>query len=93
MLVFTPSEPGGQVLFQNRRGALIQDAFPDLVAAAGQLTDGLVLDGEVVAWDVEAGALSCNAGPPTAPATPEPWPPACPPSTSPSTSSRPTAPS
>ncbi|MEV7730130.1 hypothetical protein AB0P15_36270 [Streptomyces sp. NPDC087917] len=32
--------------------------FPDLVAAAGQLPDGLVLDGEVLAWDVELGALS-----------------------------------
>ncbi|MFB0632750.1 hypothetical protein [Streptomyces sp. AB3(2024)] len=58
LLVFTPAGPGGRVLLQTRRGALIQDAFPDLVTAAAQLPDGLVLDGEVLAWDVEAGALS-----------------------------------
>ncbi|MEU9035376.1 ATP-dependent DNA ligase [Streptomyces sp. NPDC048352] len=58
LLIFTPSEPGGRVLLQTRRGALVQDAIPDLVATADQLPAGLVLDGEVLAWDVEAGALS-----------------------------------
>ncbi|MEV7729091.1 hypothetical protein AB0P15_30815 [Streptomyces sp. NPDC087917] len=58
LLVFTPTGPGGRVLLQTRRGAFVQDAFPDLVAAASQLPDGLVLDGEVLAWDIEAGALS-----------------------------------
>ncbi|MDA5286306.1 ATP-dependent DNA ligase [Streptomyces sp. Isolate_45] len=57
-LVFTPDGPGGRVLLQTRRGVLVQDAFPDLVAAASRLPDGLVLDGEVLAWDVEAEALS-----------------------------------
>ncbi|MGR4883939.1 hypothetical protein ACIPUC_31600 [Streptomyces sp. LARHCF249] len=32
--------------------------FPDLVAAADQLPDGLVLDGELVVWDQQAGQLS-----------------------------------
>ncbi|MGW7063569.1 ATP-dependent DNA ligase [Streptomyces sp. NPDC054904] len=58
MLVFTPDGPGGRVLLQTRRGVLVQDEFPDLVAAASRLPDGLVLDGEVLAWDVEAEALS-----------------------------------
>ncbi|MEU9033282.1 ATP-dependent DNA ligase, partial [Streptomyces sp. NPDC048383] len=58
MLVFTPDGPGGRVLLQTRRGNLVQGAFPDLVAAAEQLPHGLVLDGEVLVWDPEAGALS-----------------------------------
>ncbi|MFF3015363.1 ATP-dependent DNA ligase [Streptomyces sp. NPDC057939] len=58
MLVFTPDGPGGRVLLQTRRGSLIQDAFPDLVAAAERLPHGLVLDGEVVVWDPEVEALS-----------------------------------
>ncbi|THA45662.1 hypothetical protein E6R62_35480 [Streptomyces sp. A1136] len=57
-LVFTPATPGGRVLLQTRRGALDQGAFPDLVAAAEQLPAGLVLDGELLVWDAEAGALS-----------------------------------
>ncbi|WP_330260921.1 ATP-dependent DNA ligase [Streptomyces sp. NBC_00539] len=57
-LVFTPVGPGGRVLLQTRRGALVQGAFPDLVAAAEQLPAGLVLDGELLVWDAEAGALS-----------------------------------
>ncbi|MEU9420199.1 ATP-dependent DNA ligase [Streptomyces sp. NPDC048272] len=61
MLVFTPSSPGGRVLLQTRRGALVQGAFPDLVAAAEQLPPGLVLDGEVLVWDPESGALSFEA--------------------------------
>ncbi|WP_330262037.1 ATP-dependent DNA ligase [Streptomyces sp. NBC_00539] len=57
-LVFTPAAPGGRVLLQTRRGSLVQGAFPDLVAAARQLPAGLVLDGELLVWDAEAGALS-----------------------------------
>ncbi|MET9468024.1 ATP-dependent DNA ligase [Streptomyces sp. NPDC006544] len=58
-LVFTAAGPGGRVLLQTRRGALVQGAFPDLVAAAeAQLPAGLVLDGELLVWDSEAGALS-----------------------------------
>ncbi|MFI5867314.1 ATP-dependent DNA ligase [Streptomyces sp. NPDC051546] len=60
-ILFTPIGPGGQMLLQTRRGSLIQDAFPDLVAAAAQLPDGLVLDGEVVTWDTAAGQLSFEA--------------------------------
>ncbi|WP_235441330.1 ATP-dependent DNA ligase [Streptomyces sp. Mg1] len=58
MLVFTPPGPGGRVLLQTRRGALVQDRFPDLVAAAEQLPHGLVLDGEALVWNSEAGTLS-----------------------------------
>ncbi|MET9852147.1 ATP-dependent DNA ligase [Streptomyces sp. NPDC006450] len=58
-LVFTVAGPGGRVLLQTRRGALIQGAFPDLIAAAeAQLPAGLVLDGELLVRDREAGALS-----------------------------------
>ncbi|MFI5831892.1 ATP-dependent DNA ligase [Streptomyces sp. NPDC051578] len=41
-----------------RRGTLIQDRFPDLVAAVKQLPDGLVLDGELIVWETAAGRLS-----------------------------------
>ncbi|MER5774114.1 hypothetical protein ABT144_07455 [Streptomyces sp. NPDC002039] len=58
-ILFTPTGPGGRVLLQTRRGALVQDRFPDLVAAAEeQLPGGLVLDGELLVWDPEAGRLS-----------------------------------
>ncbi|MFK0047939.1 ATP-dependent DNA ligase [Streptomyces sp. NPDC090741] len=52
-LLFTPSEAGGAVLLQTRRGSLIQRHFPDLVAGAAQLPEALVLDGEVVVWHEE----------------------------------------
>ncbi|WP_242438482.1 ATP-dependent DNA ligase [Streptomyces sp. CB00455] len=46
-------------MLQTRRGSLVQDRFPDLVAAAErQLPGGLVLDGELLVWDAEAGRLS-----------------------------------
>ncbi|MGW2986353.1 ATP-dependent DNA ligase [Streptomyces goshikiensis] len=58
-ILFTPAEPGGRVLLQTRRGSLVQDRFPDVVAAAvEQLPAGLVLDGELLVWDPEAGRLS-----------------------------------
>ncbi|MFD9538016.1 ATP-dependent DNA ligase [Streptomyces sp. NPDC060010] len=61
-LLFTPPAPGEQVLLQTRRGSLIQDRFPDLVAAAiEQLPHGLVLDGELLVWDPEEGRLSFEA--------------------------------
>nr|ABQ41264.1 putative DNA ligase [Streptomyces lavendulae] len=57
--LFTASGPGGRVLLQTRRGSLVQDRWPDLVAAAeAQLPAGLVLDGELLVWAVEAGRLS-----------------------------------
>ncbi|MFF1343313.1 DDE-type integrase/transposase/recombinase [Streptomyces sp. NPDC058290] len=40
---------------------MVQDRFRDLVAAAEQLPDGLVLDGELVVWDTAAGRLSFEA--------------------------------
>ncbi|MFD9574906.1 ATP-dependent DNA ligase [Streptomyces sp. NPDC059982] len=60
-ILFTPTGPGGRLLLQTRRGSLVQDRFPELVAAAEQLPDGLVLDGELVVWDTEAGRLSFEA--------------------------------
>ncbi|MFE1824178.1 ATP-dependent DNA ligase [Streptomyces anulatus] len=48
VLAFTSVRPGGPFLLQSRKGSLIQDRFPDLVAAAVQLPPGLVLDGELV---------------------------------------------
>ncbi|MEU4358693.1 ATP-dependent DNA ligase [Streptomyces virginiae] len=61
-LLFTAAGPGGSVLVQTRRGALVQDRWPDLVVAAeSQLPHGLVLDGELVVWDTEAGRLSFEA--------------------------------
>ncbi|MEU3774317.1 hypothetical protein AB0F11_14150 [Streptomyces sp. NPDC032472] len=45
-----------------RRGSLVQDRWPDLVAAAEeQLPHGLVLDGELLVWDAEGGWLSFEA--------------------------------
>ncbi|THA76187.1 ATP-dependent DNA ligase [Streptomyces sp. A0592] len=57
-LLFTPSTAAGELLIQTRRGVEIQDRFPDLVAAAGQLPHALVLDGELVVWDAKARRLS-----------------------------------
>ncbi|MFF4457884.1 hypothetical protein [Streptomyces goshikiensis] len=60
-ILFTPTGVGGRLLLQTRRSSLVQDRFPDLVAAAEQLPDGLVLDGELVVWDTAAGRLSFEA--------------------------------
>ncbi|MGW6706858.1 ATP-dependent DNA ligase [Streptomyces sp. NPDC054956] len=60
-ILFTPAGPGGRLLLQSRRGSLVQDQFPDLAAAADQLPDGLVLDGELIVWDTAAGHLSFEA--------------------------------
>lgn len=80
VLVFTAAGPGGRVLLQIRRGALVQGAFPDLVAAAERLPPGLVLDGELVVWDSEASALSFEGlrrRAPAAPAAFPRWPRSC----------------
>ncbi|MGW7348508.1 ATP-dependent DNA ligase [Streptomyces sp. NPDC054854] len=66
LLSFTPDGPRGRVLLRTRRGSLSKDAFPDPVAAAEQPPDGLVLDGEVLVWDPEAGRLSFEAWQPRA---------------------------
>ncbi|WNO77142.1 RNA ligase family protein [Streptomyces sp. AM8-1-1] len=47
MVIFRTAE---KVLLQARSGRIITDAFPDLAAAARQLPEGTVLDGEVVVW-------------------------------------------
>ncbi|MFI5672943.1 hypothetical protein [Streptomyces sp. NPDC051704] len=68
-LLFTQPAPGGRVLIQTRRGSLVQDRFPALVAAAvEQLPPGLVLDGELLVWYPEAGARVGR--PPAPPARP-----------------------
>ncbi|MDN3294526.1 ATP-dependent DNA ligase [Streptomyces ficellus] len=41
---------GGGVVLQARSGRIVTAAFPDLAAAARELPDGTVLDGEVVVW-------------------------------------------
>ncbi|HVF63171.1 MAG TPA: ATP-dependent DNA ligase [Casimicrobiaceae bacterium] len=41
---------GGRASLWSRGEELIDDAFPDLVAAAARLPDGTVLDGEILVW-------------------------------------------
>ncbi|MDX3328216.1 hypothetical protein PV405_26755 [Streptomyces sp. ME02-6979-3A] len=50
-LLYTPLHAGDPVLLQSRRGALVQDRFPDLTAAARSIPNGLVLDGELAVLD------------------------------------------
>ncbi|MFF9212907.1 MULTISPECIES: ATP-dependent DNA ligase [unclassified Streptomyces] len=59
-LIFQPKFDGyrallftGPVRLQSRRGSLIQARFPELVAAAANLPDDLVLDGELIVWTGE----------------------------------------
>ncbi|MFG2590290.1 hypothetical protein [Streptomyces sp. NPDC048438] len=59
-LLYTLLHAGDPVLFQTRRGALFQDRFPDLAAAARSLPNGLVLDGELAVLD-HRGQLSFTA--------------------------------
>ncbi|MEU2681339.1 ATP-dependent DNA ligase [Streptomyces sp. NPDC007107] len=59
-LLYTPLRTGDPVLVQTRRGALVQDRFPDLTAAARSLPNGLVLDGELAVLD-PGGQLSFTA--------------------------------
>ncbi|WP_327260993.1 hypothetical protein OG444_05220 [Streptomyces sp. NBC_01232] len=61
-LLFTSAVPGDTVLVQTRRGALVQDRSPGLVAAAeAQMPHGLVLDGALVVRDTEAERLPFEA--------------------------------
>jgi DNA ligase 1 len=46
----------GEIFLWSRGEELVTDRFPELVEASARLPDGLVLDGEVLAWD-EHGAL------------------------------------
>jgi DNA ligase-1 len=46
---------GGQLYVWSRGEELITGRFPEIVAAAARLPDGLVLDGEILAWDDELG--------------------------------------
>jgi DNA ligase-1 len=42
---------GGEIFLWSRGEELITERFPELTQAAARLPDGLVLDGEVLAWD------------------------------------------
>ncbi|NDC34684.1 MAG: ATP-dependent DNA ligase [Synechococcaceae bacterium WB9_2_112] len=44
----------GQSFLWSRGEELLHGAFPELIAAAGALPDGTVLDGEVIVWAAEA---------------------------------------
>jgi DNA ligase-1 len=46
---------GGQIYVWSRGEELVTERFPEIVAAAARLPDGLVLDGEILAWDDDAG--------------------------------------
>jgi DNA ligase-1 len=46
----------GEIFLWSRGEELVTDRFPELVDAAARLPDGVVLDGEVLAWD-EQGVL------------------------------------
>ncbi|MFJ8870411.1 ATP-dependent DNA ligase [Streptomyces sp. NPDC102473] len=59
-LLYTPLRDGDLMLLQTRRGALVQDRFPELAAAARSLPNGLVLDGELAVLDPH-GQLSFTA--------------------------------
>ncbi|MFD5875887.1 hypothetical protein [Streptomyces sp. NPDC060322] len=50
-LFYTPLRVGDPVLLQTLRGALIQDRFPDLIAVAHFLPNGLDPDGELAVLD------------------------------------------
>ncbi|MBA4028818.1 MAG: ATP-dependent DNA ligase [Planctomyces sp.] len=47
----------GAVALWSRGEEVITDRFPEIAAAASDLPDGTVLDGEVLAWDDQAGVL------------------------------------
>jgi DNA ligase-1 len=44
---------GGELLLWSRGEEMIGGAFPELIALGGLLPDGVVLDGEVLAWEHE----------------------------------------
>src|ERR1700744_4793322 len=41
---------GGETLLWSRGDEMVTDSFPELVEAAGGLSEGTVLDGEILAW-------------------------------------------
>ncbi len=43
----------GQTFIWSRGEDLITDQFPEIAAAAAQLPDGTVIDGEILGWDAE----------------------------------------
>lgn len=45
---------GGQVYLWSRGEELVTDRFPEIAAEAARLPDGLVLDGEILAWSRES---------------------------------------
>jgi len=47
---------GGETFLWTRGEELVTDRYPELTAAAEKLPDGVVLDGEILAWD-EGGVL------------------------------------
>ncbi len=46
----------GQIFLWSRGGELLGERFPEVIAAAAELPDGVVVDGELLAW-AEAGVL------------------------------------
>ncbi len=44
---------GGEIFLWSRGEELITERFPELALAAARLPDGVVLDGEVLAWDAK----------------------------------------
>ncbi len=44
----------GQTLIWSRGEDLVTDTFPEIAQAAGLLPDGIVMDGEIIAWKDEA---------------------------------------
>ena len=44
---------GGETFLWTRGEELVTDRYPELVQMAGKLPDGVVLDGEILAWDEE----------------------------------------
>lgn len=58
-LTFTLWSAPGPLLVQSRRGSLMRSRFPELVDAAADLPDGLVLDDELVVG-VEGRMWRCH---------------------------------
>ena len=46
---------GGQVYVWSRGEELVTERFPEIAGGAARLPDGVVLDGEILAWDEDAG--------------------------------------
>ncbi len=52
---------GGTTFLWSRGEDLITERFPEVRDAAACLADGTVLDGEILAWDAEAGVMDFGA--------------------------------